>query len=181
MNPRIELPAGSITGPGATSGGRTLGELEGFFRDQAAWAAMDPEAQVYRVESFAPQPEGVPGAICCATTYLMPGDVAGEYFMTRGHYHADPDGPELEMCLSGEGALILMDEARHTRVEWMSPGSLHHVGPRTAHKAANTGSAPLVFVSFWASDLRHDYATIAKQGFSARLLRVQGKPVLLPE
>lgn len=175
---RIDLVTGALEGASITKGGRRLGDLQGFFRDQAAWAAMDPEREVYRVESFMPQPEGSPGALCCATTILMPGEVAGEYFMTRGHYHDRPDGPELEICVSGAGALILMDEHRNTRVEWMSTGSVHHVGPRTAHRAANTGPLPLVFISFWSSEIGHDYDTIVRRGFSARLMNLDGQPAL---
>ena len=179
MSIQMDLVTGALRGTAVTQGGRKLGDLKGFFLDQAAWSAMDPSLEVYRVEAFQPQPEGVPGAICCATTFLMPGEVAGEYFMTRGHYHDHPDGPELEVCVSGEGALILMDADRNTRVEWLSPGSVHHVGPRTAHKAANTGKVPLVFISFWASELGHDYATIVQHGFSARLLNRDGQPTLI--
>jgi len=179
MSIHMDLGTGTLQGPAVTRGGRRLGDLKGFFADQAAWAVMDPAIEVYRVESFQPQPEGVPGAVCCATTTLLSGDVSGEYFLTRGHYHAHPDGPELEICVSGEGALILMDEHRNTRVEWMSAGSVHHVGLRTAHRAANTGSAPLVFISFWSSELGHDYETIAQRGFSARLVNRDGQPTLI--
>jgi glucose-6-phosphate isomerase len=138
---------------------------------------MDPDIAVYAIESYMPHPAGTPGSICCATTTLMAGDVAGEYFMTRGHFHQDPDGPEMTICVSGDGWLVLMDEHRQPRVERMTAGSVHHVGLRTAHRAVNVGTDPLVFVSFWASEIGHDYATIAERGFSMRLRR--GQPSLV--
>ncbi len=154
--------------------------MAGVYGDEAARAGMDPETVVYRVQSYMPRPEGEPGAVCLATTFLMPGMVGDEYFMTRGHFHAKPDGPELEVCLSGEGALILMDESRRTWIEPLHPGAVVPVGPRTAHRAANTGSEPLVFISYWGSEIGHDYATIIREGFGARMMCVDGEPRLIP-
>jgi oxalate decarboxylase/phosphoglucose isomerase-like protein (cupin superfamily) len=58
---------------------------------------------------------------------------------------------------------------------------VHHVPPGTAHRAVNTGRAPLVFVSYWASETGHDYRTILEQGFGARVLRRGGQPIVVSE
>ena len=63
----------------------------------------------------------------------------------------------------------------------MRAGSVHHVPPRTAHRVANTGVEPLVFVSYWPSETGHDYRTIAGHGFGARMRHVDGAPVLVAE
>lgn len=160
---------------------RTIAGLKGYFQDEAARTSMDQEFIVYRVQAFEPQPEGTPGAVCCATTFLEPGLVGDEYFLTRGHFHVNEDRPEMEVTVSGQGFLVLMTEDRQTRVEEMRPGSVHHVPPRTAHRVANTGAEPLVFVSYWASETGHDYATIAERGFGARVRRVDGIPQLVAE
>jgi glucose-6-phosphate isomerase len=65
-----------------------------------------------------------------------------------------------------------MDEAQKTWMEPMSPGSLHFIPPRIAHRVANVGDAPLHFVACWPSDAGHDYDSIRKQGFGARLLKI---------
>ena len=49
---------------------------------------MPQKKVVYTVKSYEPVSEGIPGAICCATTFLEPGMVGDEYFLTRGHFHA---------------------------------------------------------------------------------------------
>jgi glucose-6-phosphate isomerase len=171
---------GVLSGAGVTESRRTIAALKGYFRDEAARARMDQTTEAYRVLAYEPRPEGQEGAVCCATTFLSAGCVGDEYFLTRGHFHTAQDRPELEVTVSGEGALILMAEDRRTWMEPMRPGSVHPVPPRTAHRVANTGAAPLVFVSYWPSETGHDYETIARQGFGARLLKVDGLPALVP-
>jgi len=177
MNPTT----GALFGDGVVETVRTIGDLKGVFLDEAAREAMNQSAVAYRVQAFEPCPEGTPGAICAATTFLLPGRVGDEYIMTRGHFHAGEDRPELEVTVSGEGMLILMDEDRSTRAEPMRPGSVHPVPPRTAHRVANTGTEPLVFVSYWASEAGHDYATVRERGFGARVLERDGLPKLVPQ
>jgi glucose-6-phosphate isomerase len=160
---------------------RTLGGLAGYYRDESARRAMDQERLAYRVLAWEPAPEAQAGAVCLATTFLEPGLVGDEFFLTRGHFHARADGPELEVTVAGEGCLVLMDRTRRTWTEPMSPGSVHHVPPATAHRVVNTGESPLVFVSYWPSETGHDYQTIVDAGFGARVLRRDGAPVLLPE
>jgi glucose-6-phosphate isomerase len=73
-----------------------------------------------------------------------------------------------------------MDDDRHTWSEPMSPGTLHYIDGRHAHRVANTGKEPLVFWACWASDAGYDYGTIAEHGFGARLVEQKGVPILVP-
>jgi glucose-6-phosphate isomerase len=61
----------------------------------------------------------------------------------------------------------------------MSPGSLHFIPPNTAHRVANVGAVPLRFVACWPSDAGHDYDSIRKHGFGARLRSVNGEATLV--
>jgi glucose-6-phosphate isomerase len=61
----------------------------------------------------------------------------------------------------------------------MSPGSLHYVRGENAHRIANTGNIPLVVWACWPTDAGYDYDAIANQGFSARLVERDGKPVFI--
>jgi glucose-6-phosphate isomerase, archaeal len=167
---------GVLTGPGVTESVRTLAQLAGVFADEPARARMQQDLVVYRVQAYEPVPEGQPGAVCCATTFLSAGTVGDECFLTRGHFHAKEDRPELEVTVSGSGMLVLMDRSGRTWTEPMSPGSVHHTPAGVAHRVANTGSEPLVFVSYWPSETGHDYAAIAERGFGGRILRVAGAP-----
>ena len=181
MAVHLDALTGVIFGDGVKESRRTIAGLAGYFRDEAARAAMDPDRLAYRVQAYEPKPEGEPGAVCCATTFLEPGLVGDEYLLTRGHFHANHDCAELEVTVSGTGLLVLMTRDRQTRVEPMRAGSVHHVAPGTAHRVANTGGEPLVFVSYWPSETGHDYRSIVERGFGARVRRVDGVPKLVPE
>ena len=158
---------------------KTLAQLEGIFGDNEALRSMDPKTVVYRVQAWCPVAEGTEGAQFWGSTVVQPGRVANEYFMTHGHCHLKRDRTEFYGTIEGQGALILMDQYRNTRMELMSPGSLHFIPSNTAHRVANIGDIPLRFVACWPSDAGHDYDSVRGRGFSARLLDVNGKPTLL--
>jgi glucose-6-phosphate isomerase len=179
MSVHFDPVTGRLTGADVTESTRTLGQLTGWFFDESARREMNPDTVAYRVESYMPLPEGTPGAVCLATTYLMPGMVGDEYFFTRGHFHANPDGPELCVCISGRGALLLMTPDRRTWSEDLRPGIVRPIPEATAHRAANTGAELLVFVSYWASEIGHDYKTIETRGFGARLRLQNGHPAVI--
>jgi glucose-6-phosphate isomerase len=181
MTVHLSPLTGVIIGDGVKESRRTLAGLAGYFRDEARRAAMDQSRLAYRVQAYEPRPEGERGAVCCATTFLEPGLVGDEYFLTRGHFHANADCAELEVTVSGTGLLVLMTKDRRTWTEPMRAGSVHHVPPGTAHRVANTGDEPLVFVSYWPSETGHDYRTIVDRGFGARVRQVGGRPELVPE
>ena len=177
---RIDWEKGLLIGNGQLrESTKTLGQLENIFLNEHARRAMDPNTVIYRVQVWYPLPEGTEGGQFWGTTVVEPGTVDSEYFMTQGHYHQKRDRTEFYGTVEGEGALILMSEDRETRMEAMSPGSLHFIPPNTAHRLANTGSGPLRVVACWPSDAGHDYESVRNHGFGARLLNVQQRPTLV--
>jgi glucose-6-phosphate isomerase, archaeal len=158
---------------------KRLGQLEGMFLDEDVRRSMDQDMVVYRVQAWCPIPEGTEGGQFWGSTVIEPGQVGNEYFMTHGHFHLKRDRTEFYGTVEGRGALILMSEDRKTRMEEMSPGSLHFIPPNTAHRVANTGKVPLSFVACWPSDAGHDYDSIRKFGFGARLININDKPALV--
>jgi glucose-6-phosphate isomerase len=180
----IEMPAlffsGShLIGEDVESVTRKIKDLKGVFRDGDALDAMDRDAVVYEVKSFLPLPEGTPGGLYFGVTSLYPGKVGDEYFMTKGHFHANLDRTEFYWGLTGEGVLMFMDEQRRVRAERMFPGSLHHIPGGVAHRVANTGSQLLTFAACWPSDAGHNYAEIVENGFACRLIEKNGIPTLI--
>jgi glucose-6-phosphate isomerase, archaeal len=178
---QIDFLTGNLAGRGVNEVTRTLGELDGVFRDNVAWSVMDPARLVYKVQRFRPVAEGVEGGLFWGTTFVQPGLVGDEYFMTKGHFHSLRDRSEYYLTIKGEGALILMDEHRKTRFEVMRPGSLHYVPSGHAHRVANTGSILLTSLACWPSDAGHDYESVTNHGFSCRLRLVHGSPLLVEE
>jgi glucose-6-phosphate isomerase, archaeal len=177
----VDFATARVSGRNVADSVRTIADLAGVFRDEQARRALSPERPVYHVQIHAPIPEGTPGGLLWGSTIVEPGRVGDEYFITRGHFHAERDRGEFYVTTAGEGALILMDEARRTWYEPMRSGTVHYIPGRTAHRVANTGSVPLAFVACWPSDAGHDYESIARDGFAARLREIGGRPVLVPD
>lgn len=178
MQTRLNLETGAITGAMKQSE-RRLCDLAGVFADEAARAAMNPETVVYRVQMHDAEKEGTPGGLLFGTSVVMPGKVGDEYFMTKGHYHARRDTAEYYFCIAGQGALILMREDGTCWAEPMERGTLHYIERSVAHRLANTGANPLVVGCCWGSDIGHDYESIARGGFTKRLVEMDGKARLI--
>lgn len=158
---------------------RKLKNLKDIFFDKNALEKMDPETIVYEVESYLPVALNTEGGLFYGITYIHPGVVGDEYFMTKGHFHKIRNRGEFYCTLQGKGMLILMDENRNTWAEKMFPGSIHYINGNTAHRTANTGAGILSFSAFWPSDAGHDYASISENGFSKILIKKDNKPELV--
>ena len=179
--PKVFLDwGGSMTGAEIKESSKTVGDLHRIFRDAAQGAGVDSKEIVYRVQWWAPVNPGVAGGLFWGVTAIEPGKVGDEYFMTHGHFHADRTRAEYYGTVSGQGMLIRMDESRKTWGEEMSPGSLHYIAGRHAHRVANTGDEPLIFWACWPSDAGYDYSTIAERGFGSRLISKEGRPEFVP-
>lgn len=175
----VDWSSGEITGDAVEEAVKTLGQLRGLFHDEDAWRNMDPQTEVYRVRFWRPVPEGTPGALFWGATYLQPGRVGDEFFMTHGHFHAIRDRAEYYATVRGHGVLLLMRENGETWSQVMSPGTVHFIPGSIAHRVVNTGSEPLVFLASWPSDAGHDYSSIAERGFGKRMLMRDSVPTLV--
>ena len=175
----LNLKDYTMTGNPITNQIRKLKDLTGIFQDQNTYDLMNPEQLIYTVQAWLPVAERTPGGLFFGASTIMPGKVGNEYFMTKGHFHAQSDRAEFYWGIQGNGMLILMDRDRNTWAEEVYPGSLHYIGGDIAHRLANTGDQNLIVGACWPSDAGHDYKEIAMNGFSALLLEVDGKPVLV--
>ena len=171
--------SGELIGNPVNQSSRQIKDLAGVFATEKARENMDAEQLVYEVQLYLPVEEGTEGGLFFGNTTIYPGRVDQEYFMTKGHFHAIRDRGEYYWCIEGEGVLILMDENRNTWGEKMTPGSLHYIPGKIAHRVANTGANHLRFGACWPSDAGHDYDTIASHGFGARLLAIDQVPTLV--
>jgi glucose-6-phosphate isomerase len=177
----LDISTGHLSGKEVLHSEKRIGNLEGIFLDEHARRKMDPERLVYQVQAYMPVKEGTPGGLYFGNSTIYPGMVGNEYFMTRGHFHAEIHTAEFYWCVTGQGALILMEPSGHVWIERMTPGSLHYIPGETAHRVANTGSLPLVFNACWPSQAGHDYRRIEENGFTARLLERDGEPTLVKQ
>jgi len=155
---------------------RTLGDIKSIFEHGDRITAQQTNEIAYSVSSYLPEKEGTSGGLYFGITHLYSGLVHDEYFMTKGHFHANMDTAEFYWGIEGEGMLILMDERGDIKGERMFPGSLHYIPGRVAHRVANVSDGTLSFGACWPSNAGHDYGSIEKGGFTARLKKINGKP-----
>lgn len=177
----LDLKTGKLSGDRVRETFRTLGDMEGYYLDERARQSLNPKTVVYRVQISEAAQDGQEGGLLLGTTFVEPGLVGDEYFMTKGHFHHIRNRSEYYITVAGTGALILMDENRHTTFEPMNPGSVHYIPFSAAHRVANTGDGVLAFLACWPSDAGHDYETIERHGFSGRLRKIGDKPALIEE
>lgn len=171
---------GALTGELIGEKKAKIGDLRGIFADEVSRLAMDQDQLAYHVQYYFPVAEGTEGGLFFGNTTIYPGKVGNEYFMTKGHFHTKGDRGEYYWCIKGRGMLIFMDRDRKTWAEEMISGSLHYMPAHIAHRTVNIGDEPMTFGACWPSDAGHDYGTILEEGFSARLLEVDGKVTLVP-
>ena len=158
---------------------RSIQNISDIFLNQEAVKLITPETPVYTVQAWLPVADGTSGGLFFGVSTIMSGKVADEYFMTKGHFHAQSDRAEFYWGVQGKGMLILMDRNRNTWAEEVYEGSLHYISGDIAHRLANTGNGNLIVGACWPSDAGHDYEEIIRNGFSARLLEIDGSPTLV--
>lgn len=168
---QLDLNTGAVQGVKRWE--RRLSEMaEAFSSQESVLEILGKENplvyEVYEVKGISEEV----GELIWSVTVLYPGRVGDEYFMTKGHYHADPRCAEVYLVLSGQGALVLKDRDG-TRVLPVQPGSIVHIPPGCAHRMVNTGDTPLIFFAVFPAQAGHDYEKVRHEGFGVRVL--QGK------
>lgn len=180
MQSDIILPAAvaidGLTGGMSVETGRyvkRLSALRELFQDTEAADRRileDADPVVYEVIEY--KKDG--SDLFFGTTTMFPGEISGEYFMTRGHFHNRRDMGEIYYTQSGEGLLLLETRDGLTRVMTMRSGVCCHIPPNWAHRSINTGSENLVFV--WVCNIAagNDYAEIATTGMHVLAVEQDG-------
>jgi glucose-6-phosphate isomerase len=151
---------------------RRLSDLDGLFLEPVEPARRDELA--YTVSEI-PAPYDSAN-LPSSTTVIEPGRVGEEFFMTKGHFHAQRDRAEIYVGLSGEGRLVMATEDGRVAVEPVRAGTVSYVPGHWAHRTVNVSDEPLVFYAVYPGDAGYDYATIEQQGFP--VLVVEGPRVV---
>ena len=157
---------------------KRLSDLAGIFHDGQALAAdvkSKGDPIVYEVMECRK-----PGLdLFFGTTTMYPGTVAGQYFMTRGHFHERRDMGEVYYTQSGEGLLLLESRDGRTETVEMRPGVCAVIPPDWAHRSINVGMDKLVFVWICNPLAGHDYANILKKGMRKLVMKGEDGPLLI--
>lgn len=174
----LDLNAGQIMGQLIVQ--RRLSDLRGAFDDAQAYATalaqVDP--LVYTVSSVEPGPSA--GDLHYGLGRIMPGQVGGEYYLTKGHIHRWRDAAEVYIGLGGEGMMLLEDEATaESRSLRLASGIVVYVPPRTFHRTINTGATALTYLGVYPAQAGHDYGALAERNFRHVVVQLNGEPTVM--
>lgn len=143
---------------------KRLSDLAGLYGDGAAFAAAlrtgDPV--VYAVEEVRPSQRA--GDIAFGTTFMEPGRIGEEFFLTRGHVHAIADRPEIYRGEAGHGIILMEAPDGTVALREVTPGSTVYVPGHWIHRTVNVGAEPLVMTWVYPADAGQDYGIIARSG-----------------
>lgn len=171
-----DYTSGNLRGECVKCSQKRLSELPGIFEDEEAFQRMNADEIIYHVQVHDNGENGKNGGLFFGTSFLHPGKVGNEFYMTKGHFHEKIDAAEYYWCIEGRGYLILQDEVGTCKIEKMEKGSLHYIPGRYAHRLVNIGDTILSVGACWPSDAGHNY-TVASS-FNVRIKEVQGKIVI---
>jgi glucose-6-phosphate isomerase len=159
---------------------RRLSAMEGQFLDQSAHEALSDEEDQIIYEVYQHRRPEVPGELLHGVSIIHPGVVGEEYFMTKGHFHAELDTAELYYCLQGEGMMVMETPEGEWAIERLIPNRALYVPPRWAHRSVNTSlTEDLITLFVYPGHAGHDYRTIEQLGFRKLVLHREGKPVIV--
>jgi glucose-6-phosphate isomerase, archaeal len=171
----LDFSSGNLT-PHTGTLVRRLSEMPGAYADaEAARTLIDDGGDPVIYRAFdAPVPEDRDHLVY-RTTIISPGRVGPEYFMTKGHHHKR-DSAEFYLGMSGTGLMVLQDRSGDLRVEKLLRDVSVYVPPGWAHRTVNTGDDDLIFLAVYLGDAGHDYASIERDGFTARVFATGNGP-----
>jgi glucose-6-phosphate isomerase len=161
---RLDPASGALSGATGRYEKR-LRDLAGLYADAGAFeaaVAREGERVVYHVHEV--RPAANHGDLIFGTTFMEPGRVGDEFFMTRGHIHARANRPETYTGESGEGVMLLESPDGEARVLALAPRVTVYVPPLWIHRSVNTGARPLVMSFCYPADSGQDYEVIARSG-----------------
>lgn len=171
---RIDPASGVMTGATGRYE-KHLKDLRGLYGDSDAFAAAaerDGERVVYYVHET--RPDQTTGDLIFGTTWMEPGRIGDEFYMTRGHIHAIGNRPETYYGESGTGLMLLESPEGETQILHITPRVMVYVPPLWIHRSINIGSEPLVMSFCYPSDSGQDYSIIARAGGMAKRIVANG-------
>ena len=117
-----------------------------------------------------------PGDLAFGTSITYPGQVAGEYFMTKGHFHQILETAEVYYCIQGHGMMMMENPEGQWDSQELTSGKAVYVPKRFAHRSINIGENPFITFFCFRADAGHDYKTIETKGFRKVVVQKNGKP-----
>lgn len=158
---------------------RKASSMAGHYADaQALQRLIDEGGDPLHYEVFERRVPEEYGHLMYCISKLQPGQVGGECFMTKGHYHQIAGTAEIYLCLRGEGIMLMKTPGGQCAHEEMARGRMVYVPPFWGHRSINTGDEPLISFCVYPADAKHNYGDIEQEGFPRRVFKRGGEVVI---
>ena len=154
---------------------RRASDMRGYYADAAALEAIIKDGDPVHYEVFEKVIPEEYGHLLLCISKLYPGNVGGECFMTKGHYHTVAGTGEVYLCVKGEGYMVMKTTDGRMAAEKMVRNRMVYVPPFWAHRSVNTGDEPLISFCVYPADAGHNYGDIEKEGFPQRVMKRGGQ------
>lgn len=159
---------------------RRLSAMAGQYQDQEAFEGLLAQEDILLYEVYETRRPERAGELLNGLSVVHPGKVGGEYFMTKGHFHAVLETAEVYYTLGGAGMMVMETPEGDWAVEEMRPGHVLYVPPRWAHRSVNTSeNEDLVFFFVYPGHSGHDYGSIERTGFRKLVVEQGGRPQVI--
>ncbi|KAJ0341696.1 hypothetical protein COL154_014131 [Colletotrichum chrysophilum] len=151
---------------------KTYRDLAGLYADdEASEGILKTKADdvAYEVTSYSPG--GKVSDLIVGVTRMSAGKVGREYYLTRGHIHANGDRPEVYHTLSGRGIMQMESPSGDVRLVEMGAQDVCYVPPFWIHRSINIGDEDLVMFFSYPADSGQDYGIIERSnGMRVRIM-----------
>jgi len=165
--------------PSQPSTKRYLADVKKMFIDSAAAHQILEKENPLVYEFHELGMPSDPGDLAFGTSITYPGQVAGEYFMTKGHFHRILETAEVYYCIQGHGMMMMENPAGQWDCRELTPGKAVYVPKRFAHRSINIGQPPFITFFCFRADAGHDYKTIETKGFRKIVVEKDGKAAII--
>ena len=170
----FDMKTGKAPQDQATSLKRTLSNLKNIFADKEAVDEMLREGDPLVYEFYDLQMPEKEGDLAFGSSIVYPGKVAGEFYMTKGHFHTILDTAEVYYCLNGYGMMMMESPEGAVEYQEMRPGQAVYVPGRYAHRSINLSNTETLVTFFvFRADAGHNYGTVEERGFR-KLVKADG-------
>lgn len=141
-------------------GARKLSELKGTFKDKKEVEEMlnKGDRVIYETFTKAFSP------IKLTLTEVNPGNVDGEFYLTKGHVHRQKKTPEFYILLDGSGELYIQKGLKKKTIK-LKKGEIALIPEGYAHRLINTGRKKLKVLTIYHENSKPDYHVKFKKRF----------------
>jgi glucose-6-phosphate isomerase len=165
--------------PSQPSTKRYLADVKKMFVDSAAAERILTKENPLVYEFHELGIPSDPGDLAFGTSITYPGQVAGEYYMTKGHFHQILETAEVYYCFQGHGMMMMENPEGQWDCQELTSGKAVYVPKRFAHRSINIGETPFITFFCFRADAGHDYKTIETKGFRKIVVEKNGKTAIL--